>query len=327
MGIYVKRSNLKGIDHRNKVVKFDPDAKHGKITGSRFLAVLGKDDYMSEFKAACLIARVCFDDTKTKYTEAGDAVEPIMRGYVRENADTMLKDILGIDGKLTVEEPISKEVCYYDHFRSDKLFGGMVDGYIDLDKERYAILEIKTSSDRSKWFDGNGNKIVPEGYYLQASLYAVLSNLERIVFAVAFLDEKDYVHPELFVPTKDNTLVFTVGKKDMTEEMAEAKEWYSKYIESGKTPEWSDKDESLVEILATSDTIDDMPGEARRLFKKYVRMMDSDDVSDLEFNLKEIMSARAADGVKTVVYKVDGVTFSLSMDNYRLTVTPDSIQS
>ena len=327
MGIYVKRSNLKGIDHQNKVVKFDPDAKHGKITGSRFLAVLGKDDYMSEFKAACLIARVCFDDTKTKYTEAGDAVEPIMRGYVRENADTMLKDILGTDGKLTVEEPISKEVCYYDHFRSDKLFGGMVDGYIDLDKDRYAILEIKTSSDRSKWFDENGKTIVPEGYYLQASLYAVLSGLERIVFAVAFLEEKDYVHPELFVPTKDNTLVFTVEKKDMTREMADARDWYSKYIESGKTPEWSDKDETLVEILATSDTIDDMPGEARRLFKKYVRMMDSEDVSDLEFNLKEIMSARAAEGVKTVVYKVDGVTFSLSMENYKLTVTPDSIQS
>ena len=327
MGIYVKRGNLKGVDHQNKVVKFDPDVKHGKITGSRFLAVLGKDEYMTEFKAACLIARVCFDDTKTKYTEAGDAVEPIMRGYVRDNADTLLREILGTDGQLTVEEPVSKELCFYDHFRNDKLFGGMVDGYIDLNKERYAILEIKTASDRSKWFDDNGKRIIPDGYYLQASLYAVLSNIERIVFAVAFLEEKDYSCPEFFVPTKDNTLVFAVDKKDITKEMADAKEWYSRYIECGKTPEWTEKDEQLVEILATSDTIDDMPSEARRLFKKYVRMMDSDDVSDLEFNLKEIMSERAADGVKTVVYKIDGVTFSLSMENYRLTVTPDSIQS
>ena len=327
MGIYVKRDYLKGIDHQNRVVKFDPDMKHGKITGSRFLAVLGKDEYMTEFKAACLIARVCFDDTKTKFTVAGDAVEPIMRGYVRDNADGMLRKILGTDGKLTVEEPMSKEVCFYDHFRNEKLFGGMVDGYIDLNDKRYAILEIKTASDRSKWFDADGKVVPPEGYYLQASLYAVLSNIERIVFAVAFLEENDYVNPEFFVPTKENTLIFAVDKKDITKEMADAKNWYSKYIECGKTPEWTDKDEQLVEILATSDTIDNMPNEARRLFKKYVRMMDSEDVSDLEFNLKEIMSERAADGVKTVVYKVDGVTFSLSMENYRLTVTPDSIQS
>ena len=327
MGIYVKRDYLKGIDHQNKVVKFDPDMKHGKITGSRFLAVLGKDEYMTEFKAACLIARVCFDDTKTKFTVAGDAVEPIMRGYVRDNADSMLREILGTDGKLTVEEPMSKEVCFYDHFRNEKLFGGMVDGYIDLNDERYAILEIKTASDRSKWFDDDGKVKIPEGYNLQASLYAVLSKIEKIVFAVAFLEEKDYVNPEFFVPTKENTLIVAVDKKDITKEMADAKDWYSKYIDCGKTPEWTDKDEQLVEILSTSDTIDNMPNEARRLFKKYVRMMDSDDVSDLEFNLKEIMSERAADGVKTVVYKVDGVTFSLSMENYKLTVIPDSIQS
>ena len=326
MGIYVKRSNLKGIDHQNKVVKFDP-AKHGKITGSRLLATLGKDEYTTEFKAACLIARVCFDDTKTKETKAGEIIEPIIRGTLREKADTLLRDVLKVDGKIDVEEPLSKEVCFYDHFHKEKVFGGMVDGYIDLNRERYAILEIKTCGKRSTWFDENGNRTIPPSYNLQASLYAELSGLERIVFAVGFLGEEDYAHPELFVPTEDNTVVFAVDKKDISQEMEQAREWYAKYIESGKTPAWTEEDESLVEILATSDTIDNMPNEARRLFKKYVRMMDSDDVSDLEYNLKEIMSERAADGVKTVVYKVDGVTFSLSMENYRLTVTPDSIQS
>ena len=327
MGIYVKRNNVKGIDRQNRVVKFDPDAKHGKITGSRFLAVLGKDEYMTEFKAACLIARVCFDDTRTKFTEAGDAIEPIMRSYVRENVDTLMKGILGTDGRLSVEEPISKEVCFYDHFRNDRIFGGMVDGYINLDGERYAILEIKTSGDRSKWYDENGNIIVPEGYHLQASLYAVLSNIERIVFAVAFLGDDDYVRPGSFVPARDNTLVFAVDRKDISEEMADARDWFARYIESGKTPEWSDADETLVDMIGTSDTIDDMPNEARRLFKKYIRMMDTDDVSDLEYNLKEIMSERAADGVRTIVYRVDGVTFSLSMDDYSFTVIPDSIRN
>ena len=328
MGIYVKRRNLKGIDRQNNVVKFDENAKHGKITGSRFLSVLGKDEYTTEFKAACMLARVCFDDTKTKFTMAGDAIEPIMRNHVRDRKDTLLKSILQTDGQITVEEPISKEVCFYDHFPGDKLFGGMVDGYIDVDRERYAILEIKTCSDRSAWFDEDGKTKIPEGYYLQASLYAVLSDLKKIVFAVAFLEEHDYVEPEKFVPTDDNTLVFMVDRKDMSEEMAYAKEWYSKYIDAGMTPEWTERDLPLVEMIATSDTIDDMPNEARRLFKKYVRMVGSDeDASDLEYNLKEIMSERVADGIRTLVYKVDGATFSYSADTDRLTFTPDSIQN
>ena len=71
MGIVVKRENLRRINFERKVVEFDKDAKHGKITGSRFLSVLGKDPYSSDFKAACLIARVFYDDTRTKYTIAG----------------------------------------------------------------------------------------------------------------------------------------------------------------------------------------------------------------------------------------------------------------
>ena len=328
MGIYVKRRNLKGIDRQNSVVKFDENARHGKITGSRFLSVLGKDEYTTEFKAACMLARVCFDDTKTKYTMAGDTIEPFMRSYVRDKKDTMLRNILGTEGQIDVEEPISQEVCFYDHFPGDKLFGGMVDGYIDVNGDRYAILEIKTCSDRSMWFEEDGSTKIPEGYYLQASLYAVLSNLEKVVFAVAFLEDRDYDEPEKFVPDDGNTLVFMVDKKDMTREMADAREWYSKYIDAGMTPPWTEKDAELVEIIATSDTIDDMPNEARRLFKKYVRMVDSEeDASDLEYNLKEIMSERVTEGVRTLVYKVDGATFSYSAENDRLTFTPDSIRN
>ena len=132
MGIYVKRRNLKGIDRQNSVVKFDENARHGKITGSRFLSVLGKDEYTTEFKAACMLARVCFDDTKTKYTIAGEIIEPIMRSYARDNRDRILREMLGIgaDDAISVEEPVAAKDCWYDHFRKEKIFGGMVDGYI-----------------------------------------------------------------------------------------------------------------------------------------------------------------------------------------------------
>ena len=323
MGIVVKRENLKRIDLEKRVVEFDPETKHGKITGSRFLAVLGRDKFMSDFKAACLIARVFYDDTKTVFTEAGEIVEPIMRGYARENRDTILAEILELDAgeEIKVEEPVDKRDCYFDHFRKNKVFGGLVDGFITVKGRRYAILEIKTTSNRSDWFDEEGNHRIPEGYYLQASLYAQLSGLDRIVFAVAFLEGSDYENPEAFVPRDDNTLFLAVDKKDITEEMAFAEEWFRKYIDGGVTPEWTDADAGLIDVL-TSERIKEMPGDAMLLFKKYVKHMDSDeDLSDIEYNLKEIMSSAAVDGVSKVVYEQDGVTFTLSLDRYRLTVT------
>ena len=221
MGIVVKRENLKRIDFEKKVVEFDKDARHGKITGSRFLAVLGKDPHSSDFKAACLIARVFYDDSKNKFTIAGEAIEPIIRSYVRENRDIILRKLLdiGADDAISVEEPVAAKDCWYDHFRKVEIFGGMVDGYIVVNGRRYAILEIKTTGSRDDWSDGNGGVKIPEGYLLQASLYAQLSKLEKIFFAVGFLEEADYVNPQNFVPSENNTLFVAVDKKDITEEM------------------------------------------------------------------------------------------------------------
>ena len=316
MGIVVKRENLRRIDYEKKVVEFDKDARHGKITGSRFLAVLGKDPYSSEFKAACLIARVFYDDTKTKYTIAGEVIEPIIRSYVRENRDRILREILGIGAEdaISVEEPVAAKDCWYDHFRKEKIFGGMVDGYIVVNGRRYAILEIKTSKDRSDWSDEAGNVKIPEGYILQASLYAQLSKIEKIVFAVGFLEEPDYENPQDFVPSEKNTLFIAVDKKDITEEMKTAEEWYRKYIESGITPEWSDSDEGIIDIL-TSDRIAEMPWDAQNIFKKYSKYYDSDeDLTDLEYTIIDIMSSAASDGVDKVIYEQNGLRFTLILE-------------
>ena len=324
MGIVVKRENLKRIDHERKVVEFDMDARHGKITGSRFLAVLGKDPYTSEFKAACLIARVFYDDTKTKYTVAGEVIEPIMRSYVRENRDRILRDMLcaSAGDTISVEEPVNATDCWYDHFRKEKIFGGMVDGYIIINGRRAAVLEIKTSGNRSDWYDDAGNVRIPEGYRLQASLYAQLSRLEKIVFAVGFLGDSDYDDPHDFVPGEGNTLFVAIGKKDITEEMETAESWYRRYIDAGVTPEWSESDEVIVDIL-TSDRIQEMPGDARTLFRKYSRYYDSDeDLSDLEYTIMDVMSSAASDGVDKVIYEQDGLRFTLYLEGVpRLDVT------
>lgn len=316
MGIVVKRENLRRINFDKKVVEFDKDARHGKITGSRFLAVLGKDPYSSDFKAACLIARVFYDDTKTKYTIAGEVIEPIMRSYVRENRERILREMLGTGAEdaILVEEPVAAKDCWYDHFRKEKIFGGMVDGYIVVNGRRYAILEIKTSGSRDDWSDGNGGVKIPEGYLLQASLYAQLSKLEKIVFAVGFLEESDYENPQDFVPSEKNTLFVAVDKKDIAEEMKVAEEWYRKYIEAGVTPEWSDSDEGIIDIL-TSDRIAEMPGDAQMLFRKYCKYYDSDeDLTDLEYTIIDVMSSAASDGVGKVIYEQNGFRFTLLLD-------------
>ena len=316
MAIIVKRANLKRIDREKKVVEFDKDARHGKITGSRFLSVLGRDKYNSEFKTACLIARVFYDDTKTKYTIAGEIIEPIMRSYVRENRDTILRGLLDLKDEdvISVEEPVNAKDCYYDHFRKEPVFGGMVDGYITVNGRRAAVLEIKTSGSRSDWFDENGSVIIPEGYRLQASLYAQLSRLERIVFAVAFLEEPDYQNPENFVPAESNTLFTAIDKKDITEEMEIAKGWYEKYIKGGVTPEWSESDEEIIDVL-TSDRISEMPGDAQMLFRKYAKYCDSDeDLTDLEYTILDLMSSAASDGVDKVIYEQNGMRFTAILE-------------
>ena len=67
-----------------------------------------------------------------------------------------------------------------------------------------------------------------------------------------------------------------------------------------------------------------MPGEAMMMFKKYIKYMDTDeDLTDLEYSLSEILMSKAVDGVSKVVYQQNGVTFTLSLDSMRMTVTRD----
>ena len=147
-----------------------------------------------------------------------------------------------------VEKPVSgttvfPDKCYYNHFGKSSPyyrkglvncdspdFGGLVDGYVDFsDGVRAAVLEIKTAgaSKRDTWFQ-NGEFTVPEHYVLQASLYCKLTSpeLRKVVFAVGFLEEKDYEDPEAWVPDSENTYI---GVTDVHPEidvvMFDAQEW------------------------------------------------------------------------------------------------------
>ena len=237
------RAGIVDIDEDEKVVIFDT-YKLKKITGTRVGPILGMSEFSSPFKVACELAGLYPGDKANKYIDAGNILEPVLRDYLAARPNLM-RDALSVPegSKVGIEEPVPKEQCGYDHFHNEKVFGGMVDGYIQIDGRRDTILEIKTSHDREKWLDEDGGYTnVPMSYMLQASLYAKLSNIDRIVFLVGFLEEPDYDRPKQWVPSPENTFVIVKDRLEMDGYMRQCEEWYNEYMKGGYTPEWTDSE-------------------------------------------------------------------------------------
>ena len=250
--VFDGRMNIVDIDDDEKVVYFDT-FRTRKISGTKIGGILGYSEFATPFKVALEIAAIYPGDRANRYIDAGNYLEPVLRKHLSDNADAMLRDILKTEGKITVEEPVEKELCRYDHFPDDPLFGGMVDGFIKVDGERRAILEIKTSHEISKWLDEDGKVTkVPMSYILQACLYAELAHLDDVVFMVGFLTESEVTHPNLWKPTPENTYLIPMKKIDMKPYMDECREWYKEYIDNGYTPEWDDeKDADVLKYIRT----------------------------------------------------------------------------
>ena len=320
---------VKEIDKDNKVIRFDPESC-GKITGSRFQAILGDDTYMTEFAAACLIARIYSESIENKYTKAGEAIEPVIRKYVNENGHDLLADALELSSsdRFGVEEPIPKKDCNFDHFKETPIFGGMVDGYIRVNGKRRAVLEIKTASSREKWTDSQGNIAkVPENYILQASLYAELSGLDEIVFAVGFLKDEDYDDPQEWKIGDDNFYVVHMMKKDISEEMEVGRRWYERYIGNGVTPEWTERDSEIVDCFFTRKLSFVSP-DLVEMIREYADTQDS----GLEREIEERFISMMNQNFRRMEYQQNGMMFIISekedadgdgcaSKGYRMTVT------
>lgn len=249
--MYDGRRNIVEINDEEKTVYFET-WKPKKISGTKIGGILGFSEFATPFKIACEIAGIYPGDPPNKYIDAGNILEPVIRNYVGKSATKMLSPHMSVSpgDVLSVELPVEKEKCGYDHFHDSKLFGGLVDGYIRTNNQRSAILEIKTSASREKWDDGKGGYTnVPMSYMLQASLYAELSGLDKIIFVVGFLEEDDYQRPTAWIPSEKNTYIVPKDKLDMSGYMKQSEDWYKEYIINGYTPEWSDADAELLKFL------------------------------------------------------------------------------
>ena len=243
------RNNIIEMHEDEHYIEFDTWAPK-KITGHRIGAILGCSRFKTPFAAACEIAGFGYEEPSNKYIVAGNAIEPIVRNHVRKNV-AHVAELLDLDGAVGVEDPAPPERCGYDHFHTEKLFGGLVDGYVTQNGKRVAVLEIKTMN-RNRWEEEHGDSFdVPQEYIMQAGLYTALSGLDRMVFVIALLDEEDYRVPDKWAPTDDN-VVFIV--KDVPDEMelwmSQCRSWFDEYIRAGYTPDWDEeRDADLLKYL------------------------------------------------------------------------------
>ena len=184
-------------------IAVDPPGRPKKITGTRLAAILGVNRWKTPFSAWCEITRTYEEPfVDTKYTLAGKTIEPKQALYAQF--------MCGFPGFVTPEKRYGKDFfrkTYGDFFHDTEVFGGMWDylSYGDPDDEEggLTVLEMKTTKRKSDWDDD-----IPEYYALQAALYAYLLHTDSVCMVVSFLQDKDYEHPEKFVPTRKNTKIY-----------------------------------------------------------------------------------------------------------------------
>lgn len=190
---------------------FNKIYKLKKITGSRIGAVLGHDSYKTPFQIWCEIFGFFKSESSDYFLKAGSEIESKLRLYAEKKFN---KKFISY----------SPEVCGFDVFKNEKIFGGIPDGEEYVDGKLVSILEIKTASfDKFAWkvknneFDlvigndgkpivskkgagllkwfKNGEVIIPENYKDQLSLYLYLRGISKGYFCVCFVKEKDYENP------------------------------------------------------------------------------------------------------------------------------------
>jgi predicted phage-related endonuclease len=191
-----------------------------------------------------------------------------------------------------------------DFFPEQKIFGGSWDALIkDENGNIEYVVEIKTvqvdgrsGSLEDRWKDGEA----PHYQALQASLYAYLLGIDKVMMVAVALEDKkgDYEHPEQVTPSYANGNVyideFRVSERypnfDMYIEKATA--WWNTYVLTGTSPEFDEKkDAEILKALRTNsvDTsnMSELLGKAEQLKTEIETVMGT--LDDKQKELKAIL--------------------------------------
>ena len=235
---------------QNGRIKVDPPKKPKKLTATRFATIMGLNAWATPFSAWCEMTRTYeepFEDTI--YTKAGKVIEPKVCEYLRSRYFMDIKSPTDVYG----EDYFKK--TWGDFFGHVEALGGMWDFLGD-----DFVVEVKTTKRVEDW-KGVDGKVEPPIYYkLQASLYAYLLNFDNVVMTCSFLEDKDYINPENFVPNVDNTVVieFKVSEAFPTfkETYVEpALKFWRENVLTGISPEYDEKkDAEILKVLRKNVT-------------------------------------------------------------------------
>lgn len=285
-----------------------------KLTATRFATVMGLNAWSTPFEAWCEITRTWekpFEETI--YTKAGKVIEPKVIEY--------LKNVMFMDIKSPTEVYGADyfKKTWGDFFPDQKELGGMWDALGD-----DFIVEIKTTKRAEDW-----KLDVPIYYKLQACLYAYLLGFDNVIMTVSFLEDKDYVNPETFVPSFKNTKIYEFKVSEAFPTFKEsyidpALKFWKDHVETGISPQFDEKrDAEILKALRTNEVeptdkdISKLMAEADRLKvsidKAEEKIKDKKDrLKEIDDQVKKYMSNQFRDGDKKVEMAGKKYTWTLT---------------
>lgn len=250
---------VKWLDNR---IKVELPKKLKKISGTFFSTVLGADPWKTPFEAWCKSTRTWEAPFEgNKYTNAGEIIEPKVFEFLRTSMGFGDRVVTPTD--MYGEDYFKK--TWGDFFPESNVFSGMWDALIrDENGNIEYVVEVKTvqvdgrsGSLNERWKNGQA----PHYQALQASLYAYLLNVDKVLMvAVALEDNKgDYKYPEQVVPSYANNNVY-IDEFKVTERypnfalyIETAKKWWNDYVLTGISPEFDEKkDAEILKELRTN---------------------------------------------------------------------------
>lgn len=253
---------MKDIKWKASTIITEPSKKPKKITGTHFPTVIGVNPFSSPFEVWCRCTRtyeIPFEGNK--YTNAGQVIEPKVFEFLRKS--------MGFGDRVVTPEDIYGK----DHFKKTwgdfypdiAIFGGMWDALIyDENGKPECVVEIKTvqvdgrsGSLEERWKDGEA----PHYQALQASLYAYLLGVDKVLMVAVALEDKkgDYEHPEQVIPSYANENVYTDEFKvserypNFDLYIEQATNWWNTHVLTGVSPDYDEKkDAEILKALRTN---------------------------------------------------------------------------
>jgi predicted phage-related endonuclease len=200
-----------------------------------------------------------------------------------------------------------------------------------------SVIEIKTTGRVEDWADGKA----PHHYALQACLYAYLLGVDHVVMVASFLEEKDYVNPEAFEPSVENTIMdeFLLSERypQFYKFIEAAIQWWDNHVVTGISPAFDETADKEIlaalrkNVVESKNDLAAIIEEAERLKTTIdtVKASIKDDekrLEELKESIKAYCSKQFRDGDNKVVIEGNDYVFTLSRSK-KLTIDEDALKA